>query len=119
MAQQQAAQQPAPVVTATEASAAADLIERVLDADLAAPSPQVTTAAPADVALVGPKADTMATYAALRRQDEEQSPGVTGMANTLARSYGVDFVTALRWLQTINPADLADALKTATEAQEA
>ena len=58
-------------------------------------------------------------YAALRRQDEEQSPGVTGMANTLARSYGVDFVTALRWLQTINPADLADALKTATEAQEA
>ena len=61
----------------------------------------------------------MATYAALRRQDEEQSPGVTGMANTLARSYGVDFVTALRWLQTINPADLADAMKTATEAQEA
>lgn len=119
LAQQQAAQKPAPAVTATEASAAADLIERVLDADLAAPSPQVTTAAPAAVALVGPKADTMATYAALRRQDEEQSPGVTGMANTLARSYGVDFVTALRWLQTINPADLADALKTATEAQEA
>ena len=119
LAQQQAAQKPAPAGTATEASAAADLIERVLDADLAAPSPQVTTAAPAAVALVGPKADTMATYAALRRQDEEQSPGVTGMANTLARSYGVDFVTALRWLQTINPADLADAMKTATKAQEA
>jgi len=109
---------------AAEKPPAAPSLDQVVQAAAPSPvaasiAPQVTTAAPADVALVGPKADTMATYAALRRQDEEQSPGVTGMANTLARSYGVDFVTALRWLQTINPADLADALKTATEAQEA
>ncbi len=109
---------------AAEKPAAAPSLDQVVQAAAPSPvaasiAPQVTTAAPTAVALVGPKADTMATYAALRRQDEEQSPGVTGMANTLARSYGVDFVTALRWLQTINPADLADALKTATEAQEA
>jgi len=109
---------------AAEKPPAAPSLDQVVQAAAPSPvaasiAPQVTTAAPTAVALVGPKADTMATYAALRRQDEEQSPGVTGMANTLARSYGVDFVTALRWLQTINPADLADALKTATEAQEA
>lgn len=98
--------------------------------DLPAADPAPATVVPtviseqvADIVAASPVTTSptagMGEYAKLRRQDEEPSPGVIGMANTLARSYEVDLTTALRWLQTINLAELADALKSITEAQEA
>lgn len=58
----------------------------------------------------------MKTYAELRKPTNDNRPTDEDMANAIARSWGVDYDTAVRWMLTINLAGLAASLKTTTEA---